>query len=98
MNLAFASEVGAEVVEGLRSLLATEPIIEVISDPHYAEASDQKGGQKDYTKSFYGAQIYLVTELGTLVGLWYDFRRQAVINIKTSDFLKKLVCYKIKRL
>ena len=96
MTLNFAPELVADAIESLKQLLAQEPIIEVISDPHYAEPFQKR--KDDCASSFYGAPIYLITELGTFIGLWYDFRKQSVVKIHTSEFLKKLVCYKIKRL
>jgi hypothetical protein len=45
---------------------------------------------------FYGTVIYLITELGTIIGLWYDFKQQAVIRVKISLFVKKLASFKIR--
>lgn len=70
-------------------------MIEAITQPHYIERQPQAKRQDDF---FYGSVIYLITEMGSLIHLQYDFKRKQVMRIQTSDFLKKLVCYKIKQI
>jgi len=96
MTFKFEPELGADAIESLKELIAEESIIEVITDPHYAEPHPKR--KEDCASSFIGAPIYLITELGTLIGLWYDFGKQSVVKINTSELLKKLVCYRIKRI
>lgn len=55
-------------------------------------------GAQDKKLPFQGSVVYLITELGTLVALLYDLGKGQVVNVSTADFLKKLVCYKIKRI
>ena len=43
------------------------------------------------------ATIYLITELGTIVGLTFDFAQQLVVKIRISDHIKNLVCFRIKQ-
>ena len=42
--------------------------------------------------------IYLVTELGTIIGLSYDFRNEKVFKVRITSYLKRLFDSKIKEI
>jgi hypothetical protein len=67
--------------------------------PHFAEPADGKRPRKaDCADSFYGTTFYLITELGSLISLKYDFGKQMVVKIGTTEFIKRIACYKIKQI
>lgn len=43
-------------------------------------------------------KIYLVTDLGTIVGLDYNFEEKMVIDVKITTYIKDMVSFKIRKI
>ena len=89
-----------------------EPLLEVIAQSQTIERREKKSPainsllKKKSVKTnddgpsssvYYGSVLYLITELGTIICLWFDMKRQVVEKVKVSDYVKKLVCFKIRQ-
>ena len=53
-------------------------------------------GEVDTTKNL--GKIYLITELGSLIELNFDFKVKKVTSIKVTTYIKDMICFKIKKI
>ena len=43
-------------------------------------------------------KLYLITELGTIVGLEYNFRDRLIKDVKVTTYIKDMVSFKIRKI
>lgn len=44
------------------------------------------------------SNLYLITELGTLIGLIFNFKDRLVTDVKVTSYIKDMVCFKIRKI
>ena len=88
LNIQFANAGDARKV---REILTKEPLLEVVSDPQtLTEAPATREGYPLIPFNF-EAKIYLITRLGTIIGLTYDIHGKQVIRTKVSHYIKEML-------
>ena len=51
----------------------------------------RKNLQEPETPFKFQAKLYLVTRLGTIIGLTFDFARKVVVGVKVSTYVKNIL-------
>ena len=97
----FASAGDAQKV---RDVLAKEPLLEVVTEPQtivdaQATAANSRqsagvrasGAQQQQQPFRFEAKMYLITRLGTIIGLTYDFQSKVVVRTRLSTYIKNIL-------
>ena len=44
------------------------------------------------------SKLYLITEYGTLICLYFDFKERVVRDVRVTTYIKDMVCFKIMKI